>query len=143
MQPTFLRFLLGAISGSVCGVLVRIAGGLVLNDHVERSHIYHFLFESSLIPELWLYAFMTFITIGAPAFFLARRLNKLSWLLFGGLGGLLGYLASYPALLVPPWAMMYTLSGFTAGLIGYFTMHYLTVRAATTKTAEKPGTNHE
>lgn len=132
MQPTFLHFLLGAISGSACGVLVRIAGGLVLNDHVDRSHINHFLFESSLVPELWLYAFMTFIAIGAPAFLLARRRNKLSWQFFGGLGVALGYLASYPALLVPPWAMMYALSGLTAGLVGYFTMRFLAARAATT-----------
>jgi len=132
MQPTFPHFLLGAISGSACGVLVRMAGGLILNDHVDRSHIYHFLFESLLVPELWLYAFVTFIVIGAPAFLLARRRKKLSWPLFGGLGAALGYLASYPALLVPAWALMYALSGLTAGLVGYFTMRFFAARADTT-----------
>jgi hypothetical protein len=129
IQPTFLHFLLGAFSGAACGVLVRIAGGLVLNDHIDRSHIYHFLFESSLVPELWLYAFMTFIAIGAPVFLLARKRKKLSWQLFGGLGVILGCLASYPVILVPPWVMMYALSGLTAGLVGYFTMYFLAARA--------------
>lgn len=58
MQPKSIHFLLGAISGAACGVLVRVAGGLVLNDSVDLSHLDYFLFRTLLIPKLWAYAFI-------------------------------------------------------------------------------------
>lgn len=127
MQPKLIHFLLGAISGAACGVLVRVIGGLVLNNSVDLLHLDYFLFRTLLIPKLWAYAFISFVVIGVPVFLVARKKDRLSWFTFGWVGGVVGFFSSYPVTLVLSWAIMYTIAGVAAGLVGYSVMYVFAV----------------
>lgn len=128
-MPTYRHFLAGAALGGCAGVWVRVIGGLALNDFVDWSHFEHFLVSSRLVPKLSLYAFAAYVAIGSPIFFWARRHHRLNLGLFLTASAIAGYLASFPDLLIPSWAAMYSLSGLASGWVGFATMRVLTCRS--------------
>lgn len=131
-SPTYTQFLIGSFAGACCGAWVRALGGLALNGFIGWPHVKHFLLGSLVIPELSLYALGTFVVIGSPVFFLARRRNLLSLWLFAGLSAVVGFLASYPVSLVPSWAFVYAFSGLIAGSICFATTRALTGQSTRT-----------
>ena len=137
-MPTYLHFLAGAVLGACTGVWVRVFGGLVLNNFVDWPHFQHFFLGSLLVPTLSLYALATYVAVGTPIFFWARRRLQLKLVLFLTVGTIVGYLASFPALLLPSWAAMYSLSGLASGLVGFATMWALTRRSTWTRAIKPP-----
>ncbi len=126
--PRYIHFVVGAALGACAGVWVRAIGALALNDFLDWPHLKHFLVESGLIPEWSVYAFMAFLVIGSPLFFWARRYNWLSWRLFAGGSGCIGYLAASPTTPIPSWAFIYAAAGFVSGVVCYATMRALTIK---------------
>lgn len=124
MRIKFVHFMGGAILGSSCGVWSRVLGGLILNHVFGLSELSYFLFGSLIIPKLWLFTFFSYIIIGTPIFLMARYKEKLSLMIFCIPGVVFGYFASFPSLLSLSWGMMYALSGFVTGFVGYFSMLY-------------------
>lgn len=72
--------------------------------------------------------FYFFVVIGMPVFLVARKKDRLSWFTFGWVGGVVGFLSSYPVTLVLSWAIMYTIAGIVAGLVGYSVMYVFAIR---------------
>lgn len=131
-RPTYPQFVIGAVLGACVGVWVRAIGGLALNGFTDWPHFTHFLFSSSLIPTLSVYAATSYIAVGSLIFFWARQRQRLNLWLFAGVGAAVGYLASYPMLLVPSWASVYVLGGLASGIVGYAVMRALAFRSPRT-----------
>jgi hypothetical protein len=129
-QPKYLHFLIGAALGACAGVWVRAVGGLALNGFVDWAHFSHFLFDSLLVPKLVLWAFLTYAVVGTPVFLWARRRRWFTPWLFAGIGTVVGYFASFPALLYPGWAAVYAVAGAVSGLCGYAVTSALTRRSS-------------
>src|SRR5438105_596796 len=127
--PKYHHFCIGAVLGACAAVWVRAVGALILNGSLDWSHISHFLFDSLLVPKLALFAIAAYVAVGTPVFIWARRRNKLTPWLFVVIGTVVGYLSSFPALLLPSWAVMYALAGLTGGFVGYAVMWFLANRS--------------